>query len=264
METRKEMPQSPQADSKQEKQIATQFTLSVEGSQMVVVPGGSFKMGDVQSGGHKDEGPVHTVTIPKPLAVGRHEVTFDDYDQFVKATHRQPPVDRDWGRGRRPVINVSWEDANAYAKWLSEQTGKRYRLPTEAEWEYAARGGKETAYWWGNDLIKGMANCDGCGSRWDGEQTAPVGSFKPNPFGLYDTAGNVWEWVQDCYHDNYNGAPSDGTAWELKDSKQCIRRVIRGGSWLHIPRDLRSSSRDRNKPDYLSYSIGFRLVQDTN
>jgi len=263
-EARKEIPQSSQADSKQEKQIATRFTLSVEGSQRVVVPGGSFKMGDVQGGGYKNEGPFHTVTIPKPFAIGRYEVTFDDYDQFANATNRQPPVDRGWGRGRRPVINVSWDDANAYAKWFSEQTGKHYRLPSEAEWEYAARGGKETAYWWGNDLIKGMANCDGCGSRWDGEQAAPVGSFKPNAFGLYDTAGNVWEWVQDCYHDNYKGAPSDGTAWEPEDPTQCTRRVIRGGSWLHLPRDLRSSSRDRYKPDYHSYSIGFRLVQDTN
>jgi formylglycine-generating enzyme required for sulfatase activity len=263
-EASKEVLQSPQADSKREKQIATQFTLSVEGSQMVVVPGGSFKMGDVQGGGQKNEAPVHTVTIPKSFAIGRHEVTFDDYDHFAKATNRQPPVDRGWGRGRHPVINVSWEDANAYVKWLSEQTDKRYRLPTEAEWEYAARGGKETAYWWGKDLVKGMANCDGCGSQWYGEQTARVGSFKANAFGLYDTAGNVWEWVQDCYHDNYNGAPSNGTAWEPKDSKQCIRRVIRGGSWLDTPNYLRSSSRHTNKPDYVSHSIGFRLVEDNN
>src|SRR5262245_42158522 len=153
--------------------------------EMLVVPGGSFKMGDVQGGGDPEvEVPVHTVRIQKPFAIGRYEVTFDEYDQFAKARNRKLPDDEGWGRGPRPVINVSWDDAAAYAKWLSEQTGNRYRLPTEAEWEYAARAGTETNYWWGNNLIKGMANCDGCGSQWDGKQTGPVGSFKPNAFGL--------------------------------------------------------------------------------
>ncbi len=165
-----------------------------EGPTMVEIPAGSFRMGDLQGDGDPDEVPVHIVRIQKPFAIGRYEVTFDEYDQFASVTKRKLPNDRGWGRGRRPVINISWQDAVEYTKWLSEQTGKRYRLPTEAEWEYAARGGKETTYWWGKDLLKGTANCNGCGSQWDGEQTAPVGSFKPNPFGLYDTAGNVWEW----------------------------------------------------------------------
>ena len=231
-----------------------------EGPEMVVVPAGSFKMGDVQGGGLSDELPARTVNIQKPFAIGRYEVTFEEYDQFAKATNRQLPGDKGWGRGRRPVINVSWQDAVAYAKWLSEQNGKRYRLPTEAEWEYAARGGKETAYWWGKDFVKGMANCNGCGSQWERKQTAPVGSFKPNPFGLYDTAGNVWEWVEDCWHDNYNGAPVDGSAWKEKGGGNCGQRVLRGGSWNLGPVTLRVSSRSG---DYAgNRDLGFRLAQD--
>ena len=200
--------------------------------------------------------------IQKHFAIGRYEVTFDDYHRFAKSTGKSLPSDRDWGRGKRPVINVSWQDALEYATWLSDQTGKRYRLPTEAEWEYAARAGTETKYYWGNNLIKGMANCDGCGSQWDNKQTAPVGSFKPNNFGLYDTAGNVWEWVQDCSHENYTGAPTDGSAWLERGGGDCGQRVIRGGSWYNIPVFLRSSNRDWSHADYRSYNIGFRLAQD--
>jgi len=229
---------------------------------MIVVPAGSFKMGDVQGGGDKDEVPIHTVTIQTPFAIGRYEVTFDDYDQFAKATNRKLPDDQGWGRGRRAVINVSWEIATVYAKWLSEQTGKRYRLPMEAEWEYAARAGKETAYWWGNDFIKGMANCNGRGSQWDNNQTAPVGSFKPNALGLYDTAGNVWEWVEDYWHQNYIDAPSDGRAWREQNGGQCGQRVLRGGSWFNEPGNLRSSARGRYSADNWSSFIGFRLAQD--
>ena len=187
-----------------------------EGPEMVVVPAGTFKMGDIQGKGVDSEKPVHTVSIPKAFAIGRYQITFEDYDRFASATSRSLPNDEGWGRGRQPAINVSWEDAVEYAKWLSEQTGKRYRLPTEAEWEYAARAGTETEYWWGNEMKPGMANCDGGDTRWGGKQTSPVGSFPPNPFGLYDTAGNVWEWVQDNWHENYQGAPADGTAWEAK------------------------------------------------
>src|SRR5919106_5183579 len=154
------------------------------GPEMVVIPQGEFRMGDIQGSGSADERPVHMVHIPRPFAMGRYAIIFDEYDLFAQATGREQPADKGWGRGRRPVINVSWKEAVAYAAWLSEQTGKRYRLPTEAEWEYAARAGTETAYWWGNEIGTNRANCDGCGSPWGGQQTAPVGSFQPNPWGL--------------------------------------------------------------------------------
>jgi formylglycine-generating enzyme required for sulfatase activity len=186
---------------------------------------------------------------------------FDEYDLFARLEGRERPSDFGWGRGSRPVIDVSWKDAVAYAEWLSQRTGKRYRLPTEAEWEYAARGGTETAYWWGKEEGQGNANCSNCGSRWDKRQTAPVGSFKPNPFGLYDTAGNVSEWVQDCWHENYNGALADGSAWVEECSGDDLL-VIRGGSWDLDPEYSRSSSRGMGSPGSRSNGAGFRLVQD--
>jgi formylglycine-generating enzyme required for sulfatase activity len=164
-----------------------------EGPEMVVIPAGKFRMGDIQGKHGKEELPVHEVKFPKPFAVSRYEITFDQFDKFAEATGRKLPGDEGWGRGRQPVIHVSWNDAVADAEWLSGQTGKRYRLPSEAEWEYAAREGTETVYWWGNEVTQGLANCVGCGSRWAGKQAAPVGSFKPNSFGLYDTSGNVSE-----------------------------------------------------------------------
>ena len=149
-----------------------------EGPEMVVVPAGTFKMGDIQGKGADWEKPVHTVNIPKSFAIGRYPITFEDYDRFAAATSRPLPSDQGWGRGRQPAINVSWEDAVEYAKWLSEQTGKRYRLPTEAEWEYAARARTETDYWWGNEMKSSMANCNGGDTRWGGKQTSP-GRFFP-------------------------------------------------------------------------------------
>jgi serine/threonine protein kinase len=134
----------------------------------------------------------------KAFFLGRYEVTFAEYEQFSNATNRQLPTDSGWGRDSRPIMNVSWHDANAYTQWLSDETGQHYRLPSEAEWNFAASSGTQTSYWWGDNIGEGKANCNGCGSEWDNNKTAPVGSFKPNFFGLYDTAGNVWEWVQDC------------------------------------------------------------------
>ena len=160
------------------------------------------------------------------------------------------------------MINVNWEDAKAYAAWLSEQTGKRYRLPSESEWEYAARAGTETAYSWGDEIGVNRANCDGGGSRWDNKQTSPAGSFEPNAFGLYDMHGNVCEWVEDCWHDNYEGAPSDGSAWTSGGDSS--RAVVRGGSWFCLPRDLRSAIRYRLRPSNGNRNGGFRLVQDLN
>jgi formylglycine-generating enzyme required for sulfatase activity len=141
-------------------------------------------------------------------------------------------------------------------EWLSRLTGRSYRLLTEAEWEYAGRAGIATAYYWGDEIGKGNANCNACETEWDGRQTSPVGSFKPNAFGLYDMAGNVWQWMQDCYHDGYDGAPGDGSAWTEGD---CSGRVVRGGSWYNDPRDLRSARRDWVTTVYRFNYLGFRV-----
>ena len=235
------------------------------GPEMVALPTGSFRMGspDTETDRDSDEGPVRPVTIGKRIAMGRYEVTFDDYDRFVTATRRTRPGDSTWGRGTRPVINVSQVDAKAYAAWLSTQTGKSYRLPTEAEWEYAARAGTTTRYSWGNEIGTNRANCEGCRSEWDNTQTAPVGSFAANPFGLYDLHGNVWEWVEDCWHNNYEGAPTDGSAWTT-GCDGGSRAVVRGGSWHNIPQRVRSALRSWFRPSDRSDFVGFRLVQDIN
>ena len=227
--------------------------------EMVVIPAGSFKMGCVSGiDCEDDELPVHEVKIDS-FAMSKYEVTFEEYDVFAKATGREWANDRDWGRGRRPVINVSWYDASAYAAWLSSQTGKRYRLPTEAEWEYAARAGTETLYSWGNDIDVNRANCDGCAGQWDNVKTAPVGSFEANGWGLHDMHGNVREWVQDCWNKNYEDAPTDGSAWRSGD---CSERVVRGGSWFWGPIKLRSAYRRSNETDTRYSMIGFRIARD--
>src|SRR6185312_17067818 len=189
--------------------------------EMVVVPAGSLRMGGPASESGPSwyalEIPQHQITIAKPFAVSKYELTFADWDACVigGGCNRDVAYDQGWGRGRQPVINVSWDDAEQYVTWLSRVTGKAYRLLSEAEYEYAERAGTMTTYPWGDDIrLKGepMANCQGCGSKWDVKQAAPVGSFPPNKFGLYDMAGNVNEWTQDCVHLNYNGAPVDGLA----------------------------------------------------
>ncbi|MFB9884829.1 SUMF1/EgtB/PvdO family nonheme iron enzyme [Balneatrix alpica] len=231
------------------------------GPNMVVIPAGSNYMGDQDGQGDDNELPVHFVVIRTPFALSKHEVTFEEYDLFAKATNRRLPDDQGWGRGRRPVVNVSWRDAQAYTQWLSEKTGKAYRLPSEAEWEYAARANTSTAYWWGGTLGQGRAVCDSCGSEWDGVRTAPVGSFPANPWGLHDMNGNVYEWVQDCYQINYQDAPDNGAAI---DSPNCGFRVLRGGSWFDIPRLLRSASRYRHQPNASDNNWGFRVARDLN
>ncbi|SDX08974.1 SUMF1/EgtB/PvdO family nonheme iron enzyme [Nitrosomonas oligotropha] len=227
--------------------------------EMVRIPAGKFLMG---SDDYPGERPIHEVTIGYEFEIGKYPVTFDEYDAFAKATQRTLPDDHGWGRSKRPVINVSWHDAHDYVQWLSKQTGKQYRLPTEAEWEYAARAGTQTRYWWGDDIGKNNAVCDGCGSQWDNQQTAPVGSFKANAFGLYDTAGNVWEWVQDCWHDNYSGAPADGSVWLKRDGSDCNRRIVRGGSCVNESQGLRSTIRLGFKPDDAYDIFGFRIAKD--
>ena len=191
------------------------------------------------------------------FALSKCEVTFEEYAPFVAVTGRRTN-DAGRGRGSRPVINVSWEDAVAYTEWLSAQTGKNYRLPSEAEWEYAARGGTTTRYSWGDDIGRNLANCDGCGSQWDDEKTASVGSFPANAWGLHDMHGNVWEWVQDCWNGSYQGAPADGSAWENGD---CGRRVLRGGSWIDRPRNLRAANRSRFNTGVRYFIDGFRIAR---
>ena len=226
--------------------------------EMVMVPSGSYRMGS--RSGDDDELPVHEVTIARPFAVGVYEVTFGEWDACVRdgdcGGYRRD--NKGWGRGNRPVVKMRWDDAKAYVEWLSGKTGEEYRLLSEAEWEYVARAGTTTKYWWGNDIGRNRANCGGCGSRWDGEQTAPVGSFSANPFGLHDVHGNVWEWVEDCWSDSYHGAPSDGSAWE---SGNCGRRVVRGGSWYVIPWFLRSVSRISVTSDVRGFCAGFRVAR---
>jgi formylglycine-generating enzyme required for sulfatase activity len=228
--------------------------------EMVVVPAGSFRMGSPASepGRGADEGPQHTVTFARQFAVGQFELTFDEWDACVAdgGCNGYKPSDQGWGRGRRPVINVSWNDAKVYIAWLSNKTGKTYRLLTETEYEYAARAGTQTAYPLGNSIGRNNANCNGCGSQWDFKQTAPVGSFAANGFGLYDMVGNVWQWTEDCYHESYSGAPADGSAWTSGD---CSRRVVRGGSWGISWGVLRSAFRFRFTSGDQGSSLGFRV-----
>ncbi|MDP6953022.1 MAG: SUMF1/EgtB/PvdO family nonheme iron enzyme [Alphaproteobacteria bacterium] len=227
--------------------------------EVVVVPAGSFQMGSPsgEEGRYSDEEPMHRVSVEQAFAVGKYEVTFSQWDACVSAggcSHR--PADEGWGRGTRPVINVSWDDAQEYVRWLNRETGHEYRLLSEAEWEYAARAGTQTARYWGSGIKHNNANCDGCGSRWDKQQTAPVGSFSPNGFGLHDMLGNVWEWTQDCWHDNYSGAPSRAAAWS--GSSGC-QRVIRGGSWDSTPWHLRAAVRDWGGTEGSANNVGFRV-----
>jgi formylglycine-generating enzyme required for sulfatase activity len=231
------------------------------GPEMVLLPGGRFLMGSPKTeAGDADEGPVRAVTLPS-FAIGVTELTFADWDLCVSrgGCDGHHPDDRDWGRGNRPVINMSWEDARRYVEWLQAETGAAYRLPSESEWEYAARAGTQTAYWWGDEIGRNRANCDECGSQWDNQSTAPVKSFSANGFGLYDTSGNVFEWVQDCYVGSYAAAPADGRAVEKAD---CEARVLRGASWYDRPAWLRSANRSWNAPSNRLDDRGFRVALD--
>ena len=228
--------------------------------EMMPIAAGTFRMGCVSGRDCLyDEQPVHAVTIVRPFALSKYEVTFEEYERFTEATDRDRPDDEGWGRGRRPVIWVSWNDAQAYVSWLSSETGVRYRLPSESEWEYAARAGTATAYSWGNEIGVNRANCDGCGSRWDDEMTAPVGSFAANAWGLHDMHGNVWEWVEDCWHDSYAGAPGDGSAWT--SGGDCGERGSRGGSWFSGPWFLRAAIRLSPDASYRDNDKGFRVAR---
>jgi formylglycine-generating enzyme required for sulfatase activity len=261
---REQQPAAPVASEKRSPPTASAgetFRDCGECPEMVVIPAGTFMMGsrDSEVGRSKDEGPQHKVTIARPFAVSRYEITFDEWDACMKEGGcKDMPKDEGWGRGMRPVINVNWDNAQNYAAWLAKKTGKPYRLLSEAEWEYAARGGTTTRYPWGDEPGTNRANFGGSGSQWSGKQTAPVGSFEPNAFGLHDMIGNVWEWVEDCWNENYRGAPVDGSAWGSGD---CGLRVVRGGSWFIKPEDARVAYRYWGNPTYRSNFQGFRLAR---
>ncbi len=228
--------------------------------QMVQIPAGDFQMGDVEKLEDLWRNPVHVVTI-QPFAIGKYEVTFEEYDRFAIAEGKPLPDDQAWGRGQRPVITVSWDDAKAYANWLSEQTGKRYRLPTESEWEYAARTGAKQEEWAGTSDKAQLGTyavfIDNSDNR-----TAEVGTKNANGFGLHDLSGNVSEWVEDCAHETYLQAPTDGSAWLDADGGECRKRVFRGGAWLGTPELLRASNRLRYNADNRHNFLGFHLAQD--
>ena len=245
--------------------------------EMVVVPPGSFLMGSPETEERRwtTEGPQHQVNIEYSFAVGVYEVTFDEWDACVRGggCRGYEPDDEGWGRGRRPVIQVHWEDAWRYADWLTEQTGEEYRLLTEAEWEYVARAGTRTSRYWGETDRAQCQYANGYDASAQVElqddrepapcrdrqvNTAPVGSFRPNAFGLYDVLGNVFEWVDDCRNEGYEGAPRDGSPWY---TGECTRRMLRGGDWESGPSLLRSALRIWNASAYRGYGLGLRVAR---
>jgi formylglycine-generating enzyme required for sulfatase activity len=245
----------PREPIRRELKAGDTFRDCAECPELVVVPTGSFEMG---SANNDREKPVHQVTMDSPFAIGIREVSFEEWDRCVSDNGcKFRPDDRGWGRGSRPVINVSWLDAKEYVSWLSQKTGETYRLPSEAEWEYTARGGTSTPFWWGGSVGARHANCRAC-STGETEHTLPVGTYKPNPFGLYDTAGNAAEWVEDCWNDSYRGAPANGAAWT---DGQCRLRVLRGGSFDSESDYVRSNARFRYDVDVRYSGNGFRVVR---
>ena len=226
--------------------------------EMVVLPAGAFVMGT--DGRHKYERPAHRVTLDRAFALGKFEITFEEWGAcFDDGGCGRMPDDHKWGRERRPVINITWNDAKTYVEWLSAKTGKTYRLPTDAEWEYAARAGTTTEFFWGDEVGKNLANCRDCGSEWSKKGSAPVGSFAPNSFGLHDMHGNIWEWIEDCWTPTHEGAPADGRA---RLDGDCRSRVMRSGSWYYFSKNARSAWRFKNDARIKSYGIGMRVVRD--
>lgn len=239
------------------KNPAKTFKDCQECPQMVILPATQFVMGDDR--GDITERPAHKVIIAEPFAIGKHEVTYAQWNDCVldgvcnslsNKTEKIDPV--------APVRDISWTDTGLYISWLNSKTGKTYRLPTEAEWEYAVRGGTKTRYWWGNRLVKGLANCTDCGGKYDRKSPAKTGSYDANPFGLHDMNGGVWEWVMDCWHKNYQGAPKDGSAW---NKNYCTVRVLRGGSWRNDSSYVHSASRFKYDEDVRYFTNGFRVVR---
>ncbi len=249
--------------------------------EMIVIPAGEFVMGsDFEESGHPDEKPQHTVKLARPFALSKFEVTFEQWDACVADGKCAEASDDGAGRGDRPVYNVNFSDAKAYAAWLSAKTGKSYRLPSESEWEYAARAGTKTAWFWGpaEDSAGSTKACEFANTHdetskdahpmyvWsnhkcvDGApETTNVGKYKPNPFGLHDILGNLREWVADCHHGGYKGAPADGSVW---DEANCEKRIVRGGAWIDGASTTRAAYRHPEDPGYRNYQVGFRLARD--
>ena len=228
------------------------------GPLMIALPGGTFQMGSSNLSIMAEERPQHAVTL-KPFAISKHEITVAEFARFAQQTGRHMPAGMPKDKGPYPITGVSWEDALAYTRWLSQETGQRYRLPSEAEWEYAASAGTETPYWWGFKVGQNQAHCQKCDTGLDTERPTQIGRFKANPFGLHDTAGNAAEWVHDCYHESYDGAPSDGRVWEGGD---CTYRVVRGGSFHSPPPAIRSRARGKRRPHAGYDTVGIRVVRD--
>ncbi len=236
---------------------ATEVTDCKTCPTLVILPSGVFTMGS--NSDDPTERPAFRVAIDHGFAIGKYEVTVGQWNACVDAGGcQQVPSDKSRA-ANTPARDVSWDDAQTYVQWLARLTGKPYRLPTEAEWEYAARGGTRTRFWWGERMTPGMANCKECGEPWKADSPAPVGSFAPNPFGLFDMNGSVWEWVSDCWHNSYQRAPSDGRSWEEPD---CRVRVLRGGSWREGGAYMPSSTRFKYDANVRQSQNGFRVVRN--
>jgi formylglycine-generating enzyme required for sulfatase activity len=231
----------------EESRIAGSLVAGIE-AHMLNIPAGSFQMG---SGFRMFDLPVHTVAVGS-FKLSAYDVVFDQYDLFARTTGRSLPDGNRTGRGSLPASGVQWEDAQAFISWLNQKSGRRYRLPSEAEWEYAARAGATSKYYWGEEFDEGRANNNH-------QSPTIVGSFPPNPWGLYDMSGDVWQWTQDCAHNNYVGAPTDGSSWTSGD---CGNRVARGGAWNSIPTCLWASSRAGMFSACIQSVVGFRLAED--
>jgi len=223
---------------------------------LLALPAGSFTMGENR--GDRSEKPAHKVSIRQAFAIGKYEVTVAQWNECVDAGACSFKPELDNPKDNSPVRDISWSDAQEYVKWLSKVTGKSYRLPTEAEWEYAARGGTETRFWWGNKVGVGHADCKQCGGQWNKTAPAVTDAFPANPFGLHATSGGVWEWVADCWHKTYKGAPKDGAAWRKSD---CRENVIRGGAWRNDASYVHSASRFKYDTHVRYLMNGFRVAR---
>jgi len=250
--------------------IQDKLSTGMVAPELISIPKGTNILGDISGKGINSESPTYKVTIGNSYAIGKYEVTFEEYDYFCTITGRVKPDDEGWGRGRRPVINVTWDDAKAYVEWLSKQTGKEYYLPSESQWEYAARAGAKTNYWWGDKPGDKLAKCVNCATinRCENckdvplidDGTVEVGSFKPNPFGLYDVHGNVMEWTADCGNKYNPDVPGDGSP---RLSGDCDRHISKDGSWWNNVRFIRASVRGSavDGRDYKSQHVGFRVAR---